>query len=109
MISIQTMEKTRETVEKFHLEYYVLSDLGAKVATQYNLVYTFPEIARPVYLGLGIDIPAHNGDDSYLLPIPAVFVLDKGGIIQWVHVAYDHTDLALPEEILAAVKTIKNL
>jgi len=40
------------------------------------------EELRQIYKGFGIDIQASNGDESYELPIPATYVIDKGGIIR---------------------------
>jgi len=61
------------------------------------------EELREIYKGLGIDIEASNGDESYQLPIPATYVIDKGGIIRYAFINTDYTQRAEPTEVLAAV------
>jgi len=56
---------------------------------------------------LGIDLPAHNGDQSYELPLPATYVIDRGGIIRAVFADADYVKRMEPAEILAALRTLK--
>jgi hypothetical protein len=38
-----------------------------------------------------VDLPRANGDDSWTLPVPARFVIDRGGVIQAVDADPDYT------------------
>ncbi len=90
--------------EKLNLEFDVLSDPGNGVAGAYGLIMTVPESLRPLYLQWGIDLPAANGDDSYQLPVPATYVIDRNGIIQAAYVDKDYTKRMEPEAIIEALK-----
>jgi len=35
-----------------------------------------------IYRGFGLDLAKANGDDSWTLPMPARFVVDRAGVIQ---------------------------
>ena len=85
----------------------MLSDPGNKVARSYGLVFTLPEYVRPVYEQFGIDLPAANGDDSFELPVPATYVLDKEGVIRWAHLDLDYRTRAEPRDILRALDKVK--
>ena len=37
-----------------------------------------------IYRGFGLDLAKANGDDSWTLPMPARFVVDRAGVIQYV-------------------------
>ncbi|EAW37811.1 hypothetical protein [Lyngbya sp. PCC 8106] len=69
-------------------------------------MFTVPEELRPIYQNFGIDIPAHNGNETFELPIPATYVIDQNGMIIQGFVKADYTQRLDPEEILA---TLKNL
>ena len=89
--------------EKHELAFPVLSDLGNRVARQYRLVFTVSEHLRPMYAGFGIDLPKNNGDDSFELPIPGTFVVDRNGIVFDAFVDPDYKKRIEPERILEAL------
>ena len=105
-ISPQTPDNSLSTVEKHELTFEVLSDVGNQVAREFGLVFTLAEELRPLYEGFGIDLPTHNGDDSFELPIPATYVIASDGSIVHAFVDPDYTKRLDPEEIVAALKTL---
>ncbi len=61
-----------------------------------------------VYLDpLGVDLPRFNGDNSWELPMPATFVVDRDGIIRWASVDPDYTVRPEPEQVLEAVRAAR--
>lgn len=102
-ISPETPDASLSTAEKNELEFTVLSDVGAKVAEQFGLVFTLPESLRPVYEQFGIDVPAHNGDDTFQLPVPATYVIGTDGSIKFAFANPDYRQRAEPSLILAAL------
>jgi len=105
-ISPQTPDNTLSTAEKLELTFPVLSDLGNNVAKSFGLVFTLPEDLRSVYEGFGLDIPAANGDDTFQLPIPATFVIDRDGIVAWRFADPDYTKRADPIEVLEVLSKL---
>jgi peroxiredoxin len=78
------------------------------VAETYGLVYTFPEDLKEVYLGFGIDLSRFNGDDSWTLPMPGRFVIDRSGIIRYAEVNPDYTVRPEPEETVPVLKKLRH-
>ncbi|MEM8641701.1 MAG: peroxiredoxin-like family protein [Cyanobacteria bacterium P01_G01_bin.54] len=105
-ISPETPDASLSTQEKNALEFEVLSDLGNRVARSFGLVFTLPESLRPLYNQFGIDIPAHNGDDTFELPIPATYVIKTDGTIALAFAEADYTQRLEPAEIVAALQTL---
>ncbi|AOX02023.1 alkyl hydroperoxide reductase [Moorena producens PAL-8-15-08-1] len=105
-ISPQTPDNSLSTTEKNHLTFEVLSDVGNKIAKEFGLVFTVPEELRPVYQSFGIDLPAHNGDETFELPIAATYVINPHGIITHAFVDLDYTKRLDPEEIVSALQTL---
>jgi peroxiredoxin len=106
-ISPQLPDESLNTAEKNALTHPVLSDVGNHVARQYGLVFTLSEHLRPIYAKLGIDIPKHNGDDSFELPVPGTFVLDGSGIVHAAYVNADYKQRMDPMQILEALFGIR--
>jgi peroxiredoxin len=68
----------------------ILSDVDNGYAVALNLaIWVDDEMARLI-LSAGWDIPAYNASPSWVLPIPATFVLDRTGIVRARYVNADY-------------------
>lgn len=105
-ISPQTPVQTYATAQKFNLGFDVLSDLGNRVAATFGLVLSLPEMLRPIYTNFGFDLPSHNGDESYELPMAATYVLDRNGLIRLAFTDTDYTKRLEPAEIIACLQSL---
>lgn len=105
-VSPQTPDQSLSTAERHALRFDVLSDVGDRTARAYGLVFQVPESLRPIYQGWGIDLPVWNGDESWELPIPATYVIDRDATIRAAHVDTDYTRRMEPEAILAALHAL---
>ena len=105
-ISPELPDHSLSVTEKHELEFAVLSDVGNTVAKNYGLVFTLDPSLRPIYEKFGIDINGSNGDESYELPMPATYVIDRDGTIRFAFADADYTKRAEPEAVLSAVRAL---
>jgi len=105
-IAPEQPEKTVATTEKDHLSFPALSDAGNNVARQFKLVFPVAEVLRTIYKNIGADLPAYNGDESWELPIPGTFVVDKRGIVRLAFVDADYTHRLEPQAIVDCLKSL---
>jgi peroxiredoxin len=101
VISPQVARTRREAEEPKPMSYEMLRDLGNRVAGQYGLVFTLPPDLQQIYATFGIDLPAGNGDGTWRLPMPARFVIDRGGTIRAVDADPDYTRRPEPAQTVA--------
>jgi peroxiredoxin len=87
----------------------LLSDPGNRVAHKFNLVYHLPEELRKVYLSFGVDLKKFNGDESWTLPMPARFVIDRSGIIRSADVNADYTIRPEPEDTVRILRCLSEI
>jgi len=99
-ISPETPDHSLSTREKNKLEFDVLFDKGNKVAESFGLVFALPEVLRPIYKNFDLDIPGHNGDNTFKLPMPATYIINQKGEIVYNFVDADHTKRLEPGEII---------
>ncbi len=102
-ISPQTADNSLSLVEKHSLEYPVLTDEGNQVARRFGLVFTVPADLRGVYDKLNVDIPAHNGDDSFELPVPGTYIVDRDGKIALAYANVDYTRRLAVDDIVTGL------
>jgi peroxiredoxin len=103
-ISPQTPDASLTLAARAGLEFPVLSDAGNAVAREYGLVFALDATAIELHRRAGVDLPAHNGDDSWELPASSVFVVDADGTIRYRSVNADHRRRVGPDEVLAALR-----
>ena len=108
-VSPQLPDESLSTQQQNELAYTVLSDVSNSLAKKCGLVFTLDERLIPVYDQLGLDIPKANGDESYELPLPATYVIDSQGVIQFAFAQEDYTLRAEPLDVLNAVKALNHV
>ncbi|MEQ8211940.1 MAG: peroxiredoxin-like family protein [Lacipirellulaceae bacterium] len=97
--------KAAATQEKLRVGFQILSDPGNELARKFGLVFKLPPEVAKVYKDR-IKLKEYNGDDSYELPLSAVYVIDTQGIIRYAFLDADYTKRAEPADIVAAVKSL---
>jgi peroxiredoxin len=105
-ISPQTPDYSLSDVEKKQLAFPVLSDVGNRVSRAYGLVYRLSDVLQKLQTGFGNPIPKFNGDESWELPMPGTFVLDRTGRVVLAHVDPNYMVRLEPAAILDALKRI---
>lgn len=106
-ISPQSPDQSLSLAEKAGLEFEVLSDTACQVAQRYVEVFKNSDAPIEAMDKLGYDFGSFYEDDSNLLPVPAIFIIGKDGIIK--HAAAqsgDYRERNEPSEILEQLKRI---
>ncbi len=67
-----------------------------------------PEDLKQIYHQFGIKLDEYNGDDSWTLPLPARFIIDREGIIRHADVNADYTVRSDPQVTIEALKDDRN-
>ena len=88
-VSAERPAEARRVVEGHGLDFAVLCDTGGELIESYGVVHH----------GGG-----PNGSD---IPVPALVLIDRGGLIVWTRVAARIQDRPHPDEVLAAVRSLE--
>lgn len=88
------------------LRFEILRDEDNAVAQAYGLRHVLPPELIDVYLSLGIDLPASNGEASQSLPLPARYVIDRAGRVVAADIHANYTKRPEAEASLAALRSI---
>ncbi|MGZ4815771.1 MAG: peroxiredoxin-like family protein [Terriglobales bacterium] len=99
-ISPQTVKQSFFMHDQHKLRFPLLSDAGNKVARQFGLTYRVPTPQEAVYRRAFVNLPFTNGDDSWELPIPATYILDRDGTVLYASANEDYTERPDPTEVV---------
>ena len=99
-ISPQTVKQSFFMQDQHKLRFPLLSDAGNQVARQFGLTYRVPPPQEAVYRRAFVNLPFTNGDDTWELPIPATYVVDRDGTIVYASANEDYTERPEPAEVV---------
>ncbi len=105
-LSPQDIPNSKETVAQLGLHYPNCADAKNAVAALYGLRYEFPDYAIEAYKSIGANLPDYNGEDSWSLPVPAVYIIRPDGVIHHAQVDVDYRQRMEPADIVETVRTI---
>jgi peroxiredoxin len=106
-ITPQPPEASRPLMEKHKITFDLLSDHRNEYAATLGVRFKLPEDLQQVYLSFGNDLAVRNGEDSWTLPIPGRFVIDRNGIVRAIDVDPDYRFRPEPEKTVEDVKALK--
>jgi peroxiredoxin len=99
-ISPQTVKQSFFMHDQHKLHFPPLSDAGNQVARRFGLTYRVPAPQEAVYRRAFVTLPFTNGDESWELPIPATYILDRDGTVLYASANEDYTERPEPRDIL---------
>jgi peroxiredoxin len=102
-ISPQTVQQSFFMRDQHKLHFPLLSDVGNNVARQFGLTYRVPDEQKAVYQRAFVNLPFVNGDTSWELPIPTVYIIDRDATVLFASAKEDYTERPEPAEVMRAL------
>lgn len=85
-ISMDKPDSLRATLEKHKMKYELYSDSKADVCTAFGIAFRVDEEYIAKLKSYNMDIEASSGETHHILPVPAAFIVDENGIVQFEYV-----------------------
>jgi peroxiredoxin len=108
-ISPQTPDHARGKIATNEAAYPVLKDSSLDAANGFNIAFTLPPELIDLYALAGTDVPVLNANAQWVLPIPATYLIDKSGRIQFAHLEVDYRKQTDPAAIIAMIEQLVGL
>jgi peroxiredoxin len=99
-VSPQTVKQSFFMHDQHKLCFPLLSDSGNKVARQFGLTHHVNDEQQAVYRRAFVNLPFANGDETWELPIPATYLLERDGTVLYASANPDYTERPEPDEIV---------
>ena len=101
-VTPEKQDNIAKTIKKTKASYPVLFDEGLKIMNHYKVSYAVDDNTIEKYKKYGINFSEANGSENGAnLPIPAVYVINKEGIIVYRFFDADYSKRPSVKEILA--------
>ncbi len=100
-ITPESIENVEQTVKFHKLTFTVIYDCMEQIMKDYDVMFNVTKAYQDKILSsLSTDIAANNGHSPARLPVPAVYIISRQGIITAVHFNPDYTKRASVKWIL---------
>jgi peroxiredoxin len=106
-ISPQTAPNSRKSQRDNKLGFPILSDVRSDVADAFGIRFALPGDLVALYKSFKNDLPTFNDDPSWVLPMPARYVIGRDGVIAYAEVNPDYTHRPDPSELLPVLDRLQ--
>ncbi|MFY9988394.1 MAG: peroxiredoxin-like family protein [Chthoniobacterales bacterium] len=104
-ISPDRPEELNKMTKADHLNYRLFSDPQSEAMKKFGVAYQVdPTTLTNMKQKFNVDLERASGQTHHILPVPSVFILDRGGKIVFVHSDPDYKVRMKGAEVLAAAK-----
>ncbi len=93
-VTPETSDNVNKTIEKTKASYSILSDDGLKIMKAYKVAFDVDQATIDKYKTFGVDFNKANGANGAVLPVPAVYIIDKNGKIKYAYFDTDYRNRA---------------
>ncbi len=106
-ISPQTVKQSFFMHDQHQLRFPLLSDAGNQVARKFGLTYRVGEQQKVLYQRTFVNLPLVNGNDSWELPMPASYIIDRDGTVLHAWADEDYTVRPEPSDLLEFLRKLR--
>jgi len=106
-ISPQTAPNSRKSQRDNKLSFPILSDAKSDVANAFGIRFALPDYLVEIYKSFKNDLPTINDDSSWVLPMPARYVIGRDGIIVYAEINLDYTQRPDPSVLLPVLDRLR--
>jgi peroxiredoxin len=106
-ISPQSAALARSMGRRCRTSFPLLSDAGGAIAAQFGIRWRVPADLKEAYGRSGIDLGRINGDESWSLPMPALYVAGTDGVIAYAQIDPDFRRPIDPSVVLDTLKRLR--
>lgn len=106
-ISPEQPEYLKKIIGMQKLNFDILHDAGNTLAAQFGLKFQLPQDLKELYRDkFNVNLKLHQGNDEWALPMPARFVVDTQGVIQYAESAPDYRQRPNPDDLMEVLKVL---
>jgi peroxiredoxin len=106
-ISPQTAPNSRKSQRENKLDFPILSDVKSEVADAFGIRFKLSDELVGLYKSFKNDLPTFNADPSWVLPMPARYVIGTDGVIVYAEISPDYTQRPDPSDLLPVLDRLQ--
>ncbi len=105
-VTFEQPDHSLNTAQKNDLDFTVVTDVNGALASALGIRFTLSDAVRPFYEKAGHALPERNATGDWALPMPATFVVERGGRIRAAFIEPDYRKRTDPRAALDALAPV---
>lgn len=106
-ISPQSAPNSRRSQRENKLSFPILTDAKSELAHELGIRFALQDDLIQLYKALKTELPLINDDPSWVLPMPARYVIGADGVIAYSEINPDYTQRPEPSELLPVLDRLR--
>jgi peroxiredoxin len=106
-LSADRPELLNSSLQESDLGFTLLSDARMQAARAFGVAFRVDDATAAKYREHGIDLDETSGESHHELPVPAVFIVDRQGVIRYVFANADYKVRIDPQQLLAEARRLR--
>ena len=106
-VSVDTPDKEAKLKATYAIPFPVLSDSDATMIEAFHVVNKVNDQQLAKMKTFGVDLEASSGKTHHEIAIPALFLVDRSGVVRWAHSDPDFKTRPSTAQLLAAIDATK--
>jgi peroxiredoxin len=102
-VSVDRPESEAKMKATYAIPFPVLSDSDAAIIEAFRVVKNVGGDELAKMKGFGVDLESYSGETHHKIAIPALFLIDRSGVVRWAHSDPDFKVRPSTAQILAAI------
>jgi peroxiredoxin len=102
-ITPEGKEGIDSTIAKTGATFSIISDEGMKISNDYGVTFKVDDKLVSRYKNFGVDLLKNNNQKDAMLPVPAVYVINRDGAVTFRFFNEDYKKQVAVKEILGAL------
>jgi peroxiredoxin len=102
-ISVDKQDEAAKTEATYTIPFPILSDPDLAAHKAFQVLHQADDAEVAKLKSFGLDIEESSGRTHHTFAIPALFLIDKGGVVRWAHADPDYKVRPRTSQILAAI------
>ena len=99
-ISPEIESSVEESISKSNATFEIISDKNYLIMNQYGVSFKVKEATLTKYKLFGINLEEANGNQDNILPVPATFIINQNGTIEYIHFDENYKERLSVSEII---------
>ncbi len=106
-LSADRPELLYSSLKEPDISFTLLSDARMQAARAFGVAFRVDDATVAKYKGYGVDLEEASGETHHELPVPAVFVVDRAGVIRYAFANADYKVRIDPQELLTEARRVR--
>ena len=103
VISVDRAEASARTSASWEIPFPVLSDPDLAAHQAFHVGNEVEPETLDRLRAMGMDLEHSSGREHHVIAVPAIFLIDREGVVTWAHADLDYRRRPSPEQVLGAI------